>query len=116
VTDSDPLLYPNANGEADTENGVSRRRLLAGSATAGAVATTGCLGGGGGGGDEGGPTVFVFNTGDGTVSLLDPETDSLVGTQSLGFSSSFPSNQYTPDLTDESDDSLCSTWAVASVG
>jgi len=50
--------------------------------------------------------VFVFNTGDGTVSLLDPESDELVETRALDLSSSFPSNQYTPGLTDDQDDSL----------
>jgi len=50
--------------------------------------------------------VFVFNTGDGTVSLIDPETDDVVGTRALGLSSSFPSNQYTPDLVEDPADSL----------
>ncbi|SFR35761.1 hypothetical protein SAMN04488124_0673 [Halogeometricum limi] len=79
--------------------------MLAGSATAGAVAAAGCVGGGG---DSGGsePTVFVFNTGDGTVTLVDPEADEVVETRAVGLSSSFPSNQYTPRLTDNADDSL----------
>jgi YVTN family beta-propeller protein len=105
VTDSDSFLYPNARGNATRGDTVSRRRLLAGSATAGTVATAGCLGSNGG--DDGPkPTVFVFNTGDGTVSILDVERNSLVGSQSLGFSSSFPSNQYTPELTTDPDDPL----------
>ena len=52
------------------------------------------------------PTVFVFNTGDGTVSLVDVETDAVVATVPVGFASSFPSNQFTPRLIDEPDDPL----------
>jgi hypothetical protein len=48
----------------------------------------------------------VFNTGAGTESLIDPERDELVGTRAIDPSSSFPSNQYTPGLTDGPDDSL----------
>jgi len=102
----DPVLYPNKRGSRPSTKNVSRRRLLAGSATAGAVATAGCIGGDGGSNPTGQPTVFVFNTGDGTVSLIDPESDELVESRSLGLSSSFPSNQYTPTLTDDPDDSL----------
>jgi DNA-binding beta-propeller fold protein YncE len=104
--DTDPVLYPNATEPDRPADGVSRRRLLAGGAAAGAVATAGCVGDESGGDDARQSTVFVFNTGDGTVSLLDPETDEVVGTRSLGLSSSFPSNQYTPGLTDEPGDSL----------
>jgi DNA-binding beta-propeller fold protein YncE len=106
--DADSILYPNRGRSPTGRPGVSRRHLLAGSATAGAVATAGCLGGGDGGGDgpSEAPTVFVFNTGDGTVSLIDPEGDELVETRALGLSSSFPSNQYTPGLTDDAEDSL----------
>jgi YVTN family beta-propeller protein len=39
-------------------------------------------------------TVFVFNTGEMTVSLIDPATDTLVETTQLGATSSFPANQY----------------------
>ncbi|WP_241768086.1 hypothetical protein [Haloferax sp. ATB1] len=35
-----------------------------------------------------------------------PERDELVDTRAISLSSSFPSNQYTPGLTDEADDSL----------
>jgi len=118
---ADPVLYPNrhddagrgADGETGRANGdgddgpagaVSRRRLLASGATAGAVATAGCVGGSGA--ETGAPTVFVFNTGDGTVSVVDPATDEVVDTQSLGLSSSFPSNQFTPGLTTDPADSL----------
>lgn len=111
--DSDPILYPNNGGSEDTTDGVSRRQLLASGATAGAVATAGCAGG-----DDdtdsaetsteptGTSTVFVFNTGDGTVTLIDPETDERIDTLDVGLSSSFPSNQYSPALTDDAADSL----------
>ncbi|MEF8863050.1 MAG: hypothetical protein V5A40_15060, partial [Haloarculaceae archaeon] len=102
--ETDPVLYPNKRGSRPSTKNVSRRRLLAGSATAGAVATAGCLGGDGGSKPTEQPTVFVFNTGDGTVGLIDPESDELVESRSLGLSSSFPSNQYTPALTDDPDD------------
>ncbi|WP_331232879.1 YncE family protein [Natronorarus salvus] len=39
-------------------------------------------------------TVYVFNTGEMTVSLIDPATDTLVETTHLGATSSFPANQY----------------------
>jgi len=104
--DTDPVLYPNRRDSSTSTGGVSRRRLLAGSATAGVVATAGCIGGDGGSEPAEQPTVFVFNTGDGTVSLIDPESDELVETRAIDLSSSFPSNQYTPDLTADRDDSL----------
>jgi len=101
---ADPALYPNAGGDETGSEGVSRRRLLATGSAAGVVATAGC----GGRGREASqrPTVFVFNTGDGTVSLVDPERDELVETRSVGLSSSFPSNQYTPRLADDPGSSL----------
>ena len=104
--DTDPVLYPNRRDSTTPTGGVSRRHLLAGGATAGAVATAGCVGGESGGEPAEQPTVFVFNTGDGTVSLIDPERDELVETRAIDLSSSFPSNQYTPGLTDDLDDSL----------
>jgi DNA-binding beta-propeller fold protein YncE len=109
---SDPMLYPNAGDDTDDPDGVSRRLVLASGAVAGAAATAGCAGGGSddGEGDDDDrsrrPTVFVFNTGDGTVSLIDPERDELVGTRAVGLSSSFPSNQYTPELVDAPEGSL----------
>ncbi|MFC6838158.1 YncE family protein [Halomarina ordinaria] len=107
--DADPL-YPNADAPDRPAGDVSRRRLLQGSAVAGAAATAGCLrdAGDSDGGDDPSrrPTVFVFNTGDGTVSLIDPERDERVGTRAVELSSSFPSNQYTPTLTDDREDSL----------
>ena len=104
--DSDAVLYPNAAGGERADDGVSRRRLLATGAAAGAVATAGCTGSDGEGDDAQRPTVFVFNTDDGTVSLIDPESDDLIETRAVGLSSSFPSNQYTPTLADERGESL----------
>ena len=127
MTDRDAdRLYPNrsagADGDGDAQQaasaaGVSRRGLLAGSATAGAALTAGCSSGtsddgsgttteSDGQGASGEPTVFVFNTGDATVSLIDPATDEVVDTQHVGLSSSFPSNQYTPNRTTDPEDPL----------
>jgi DNA-binding beta-propeller fold protein YncE len=107
MTDDDPMLYPNADGADSGSDSVSRRRLLATGAAAGAVAAAGCTGSDENGGDTGGQTtVFVSNTGDGTMSLIDPERDEIVGTRAVGLSSSFPSNQYTPELADGPEESL----------
>ena len=46
--------------------------------------------------------MFVFNTGNKTVSIIDAESDELVRTVHLGATSSFPSNQYSPRLVDSS--------------
>jgi DNA-binding beta-propeller fold protein YncE len=110
----DPMLYPNTGEPDGASGGVSRRRLLASGVAAGAVAAAGCAGdddsdggGDGTGGDSAGQaTVFVFNTDDGTVSLIDPDGDEVVGTRAIGLSSSFPSNQYTPELADDPAESL----------
>lgn len=92
-----PDRYQDGDGQP-----VSRRRLLAGSAAVCAAATAGC------GTDTGGtettatlattPTVVVFNTGDRSVSLVDAGADEVVATVPVGLASSFPSNQFTPDL------------------
>jgi len=116
VTQSPPdRLYPNRGTDGGGPRGLSRRHLLASGATASAVAAAGCAGDGGSEPaddtdastptDEQ-PTVFVFNTGDGTVSLIDPASNEVVGSRAIELSSSFPSNQYTPALTDESEDAL----------
>ena len=101
---TDRMLFPNAGESTQPPDGVSRRRLLTGTATAGMVAAAGCAGSD----DESTAqsTVFVFNTGDGTVSLIDPDADEVVETRAVGLSASFPSNQYTPGLTDDLSDSL----------
>jgi YVTN family beta-propeller protein len=121
-------LYPNRGDEAGGDDGtggrpsaVSRRRLLAGSAVVGAVATAGCAGdadgdatdaGAGAGAADSGdapggpPTVYVFNTGDRTVSVVDVASDEVVATPHLGATASFPSNQYAPGLTTTPGDPL----------
>ncbi|MFC7194582.1 hypothetical protein ACFQL4_07830 [Halosimplex aquaticum] len=128
MTDGDAdRLYPNRGGPADSAGeaagdraGVSRRGLLAGSATAGAALAAGCSNGStdGAGGPEaaagdatesdsgGEETIFVFNTDDATVSIVDPGRDEVVDTQHLGLSASFPSNQYAPELTTTAADPL----------
>jgi YVTN family beta-propeller protein len=100
-------LYPNR--ERGTRNeGVSRRRLLSGSMTAGAAVTAGCTGTSSGSvhTEARNETVFVFNTGDGTVSIIDTADDEVVATPHLGLTASFPSNQFTPELTDSPNDPL----------
>ena len=103
--DGDTPLYPNADGDTETPAGLSRRRLLAGSAAVGAATTAGC--------SESGddpqtdrPTVFVFNTGDGTVSVIDADSEEVVATRDIGATASFPSNQYAPGLTTDPADPL----------
>jgi YVTN family beta-propeller protein len=114
----DESLYPNRGNSGGPS--FDRRLLLAGSAVAGASALAGCSSGGQGTDAEtttdqetttnetitADSTVFVFNTGDRTVSVIDVETDSVVATPSLGLTASFPSNQYAPSLTDTADDPL----------
>ncbi|WP_170977389.1 hypothetical protein [Halorussus salinisoli] len=51
-------------------------------------------------------TIFVFNTGDMTVSVIDAASDEVVATPYLDLTSSFPSNQFTPQLTDTPSDPL----------
>jgi len=112
VTDSnDSLLYPNAGGDDGTPAGPSRRGLLAGTAAVGVAATAGCTGSDGDGGngedDDGGqPTVFVFNTGDGTVSVVDAAGREVLGAADIGATASFPSNQHSPGLVDAPDQPL----------
>ena len=98
VEESDPLA---PNRERDGRPALDRRRFLAGTAAAGAAATAGCAG------DDGdtatatvteAPTVLVFNTGDQSVSVVNAEDDEVVETVQTGATSSFPSNQFTPDL------------------
>lgn len=113
MTEEDELLHPDV--EDPFADGVSRRRLLQSSAAAGATAATaGCTGSLPGVGEGGGAsTVFVFNTGDKTVSVIDAATDELVTTTFLGATASFPSNQYAPSLVDSEDDYL---WLNVSGG
>jgi hypothetical protein len=70
---------------------------LQASAAAGTAPLAGCPSGGGGDGDGGAPTVFVFNNGDRTVSVVDAEADELVETVFVDTTASFPANQYGTD-------------------
>ncbi len=85
----EPRLNPNRTNPF--ASGVDRRRLLQTTGAVGAASLlSGCLGDGG---DA--PTMFVFNNGDRTVSLIDTEEDELIDTVFLGTTASFPANQYT---------------------
>ena len=103
---TDSRIYPNAGDDTSATPAMLRRNLLASSAVAGLAVTAGCLGDDGGAEPEERDTVFVFNTGDGTVSLVDVETDEVVRTAEVGLASSFPSNQFSPRLTERPDDAL----------
>jgi YVTN family beta-propeller protein len=102
----DEFLRPNRDS-GDKQSRVSRRLLLAGSAAAGVVATAGCSSDSDGetttdsgtGSVTTADTVFVFNTGDRTMSVIDVESDTVVATPELGLTASFPANQYAPALT-----------------
>jgi len=100
------MLYPNSDSSGDADSRLSRRRMLAGGLTAGVAASAGCVGSDESPNPDDSPTVFVFNTGEGTVSLIDPVEDRLVETCAIGRSSSFPSNQFIPALTGRVTDSL----------
>lgn len=106
----DSTLYPNRGLESG-ETGVSRRRLLSSSVVAGAAATAGCTGNSTDSTDSSqtGPpneTIFVFNTGDKTVSVIDAADDEVLATPHLGLTASFPSNQFAPGVTDAPEDPL----------
>jgi DNA-binding beta-propeller fold protein YncE len=103
---TDSRIYPNAGDESSSRPTVHRRALLASSAVAGMAVTAGCLGDDDGADPEESDTVFVFNTGDGTVSLVDVGADEVVRTAAVGLSSSFPSNQFSPRLTESAGDTL----------
>lgn len=112
MTDSSPALYP-SDGD---HPGVSRRSLLAGSAAVGASVTAGCLGdddSAEGPDHESADTVFVFNTGDGSVSIIDVGSDEVLERRAVGLASSFPSNQFTPQLAGEGGEPL---WANVGEG
>jgi len=132
--DADDWLYPNGPPASVSRRGtaLSRRRLLAASTAVGIGLTAGCssdsgdetaTAGGTGGTDtdagtptatatptpvpvESAPTVYVFNTEDDTISIVDVDSDEVVATVPTRFTASFPSNQYTPTLTDASTDPL----------
>lgn len=74
--------------------GVDRRRVLRSSATVGAAATlSGCAVPTEAGGERA-PTVYVFNNGDRTVTIVDAETVEVLETVFVGTTASFPANQY----------------------
>ncbi|MFA9427764.1 hypothetical protein [Natronorubrum sp. A-ect3] len=82
----------NATARDPFRSGIDRRRVLHSSATIGATATlAGCLSEASG---QRAPTVYVFNTGDRTLSLIDADTDELIETVFIGTTASFPANQY----------------------
>ncbi|WP_255681960.1 hypothetical protein [Natrinema sp. SYSU A 869] len=73
-------------------SGVDRRRLLESSATVGAtISVAGYLSQES---TERAPTMFVFNNGDRTVSVIDTEADELLESPFLDTTASFPANQY----------------------
>lgn len=103
--DADPFVFPNADAPRARPPGPSRRRLVTGTAAIGAAAVAGCVGSDEAATSDRG-TVFVFNTADGTVSIVDVATDEVVRTASIGVTSSFPSNQFSPRLTDRREQPL----------
>lgn len=81
--------------------GVDRRRFLESSATVGAtVSVSGCLSGGG---SDRAPTVYVFNNGDRTVTVIDAEADESLESPFIGTTASFPANQYGTSADSEHD-------------
>jgi len=101
------ILYPNRDREISPSS-VSRRRLLSGSMAASAGMTTGWTEppSGANNQDTAQETIFVFNTGDMTVSIIDAASNEVVATPYLDMTSSFPSNQFAPALTDVLTDPL----------
>ncbi len=95
----------NADRTNPFANGVDRRRLLQASGAVGATAAlAGCSGGGSGDdGDGPAPTMYVFNNGDRTVSVIDTETDAVLDSVFLGTTASFPANQYATGIDDDYD-------------
>lgn len=83
----------NPNRQNPFADGIDRRRLMQSSAAVGATAAlAGCL-------DDGErservPTVYAFNTGDRTVTVIDAERDEAVETVHVDTTASFPANQY----------------------
>ncbi|WP_227015111.1 twin-arginine translocation signal domain-containing protein [Natronorubrum aibiense] len=82
-------------------NGIDRRRVLQSSAAVGAATTlSGCLSDTSG---QRAPTVYVFNNGDRTLSIIDADTDELLETVFIGTTASFPANQYGTGVDSEYD-------------
>ncbi|WP_265108558.1 YncE family protein [Halosolutus halophilus] len=82
-------------------NGIDRRRVLQSSAVIGATATlSGCLSDTNG---QRAPTVYVFNNGDRTLSIIDATSDELIETVFIDTTASFPANQYGTGVDSASD-------------
>lgn len=110
VTDSDDTPLPERLERTSraSDDAVDRCRFLrsstAASAAAAAATGAGCteLATDDGGsaadedadGDGDSRTVFVFNTGDGTISVVDASADEVVETVHVGVTASYPANQY----------------------
>lgn len=83
-------------------SGVGRRRVLQTSGAVGAAtALAGCSSTDEA--DDRAPTMFVFNNGDRTVSVVDTENDELLDSLFIGTTASFPANQYTTGINSEYD-------------
>lgn len=89
--ETEPRVNPNPTNPF--ASGVPRRRLLQASAAGASLSLAGCMGGTDDG-ESGTPTVFVFNNGDRTVSILDAANDELLDTVFIDTTASFPANQY----------------------
>ncbi|WP_229380097.1 YncE family protein [Haloterrigena salifodinae] len=74
--------------------GIDRRRLMRSSAAAGATAALAGYVGGSDGANRRAPTVYAFNNGDRTVTVIDAETDEALETAHVDTTASFPANQY----------------------
>nr|WP_224214696.1 hypothetical protein [Natrinema longum] len=73
-------------------SGVGRRRLLESSVAVGAtVSVSGCLSEDA---TERAPTMYVFNNGDRTVTVIDAEADERLESPFIDTTASFPANQY----------------------
>lgn len=74
------------------ESGIDRRRVLQSSTVVGATAAlSGCFSDDA---DDRVPTIYVFNNGDRTMSIIDAENDELLESVFIGTTASFPANQY----------------------
>lgn len=100
--DTDEFKPPTPEKRDPFPNGVPRRRLLQTSVAVGATASAaGCVDDLTDDGEGIASAVFVFNTGEGTVSIIDADAQELVTNQFLGATSSWPANQFVianPDI------------------
>ena len=92
VNPAPSLTSPRRSGPVD--DGIDRRRLMRSSAAIGATASlAGCLEGDSGS-SERASTVYAFNTGDRTTTVVDAEADDALETVHVDTTASFPANQY----------------------